>query len=248
VAVFRKGDLDVRFMHASHKLRLLTRENWDRRLEFAKERLSSLYTEEGSPEATLERFGYFEPLIKHSGFGLVSATDEADYEKRINQILTSLVGLPSREQSVEKTTRLNTDIAKAFRQARILADEASGIDEHKVVKDFEIDASQGLTADFALKNGVIHVIATLDLRRRTVDLGTPALKSLMLDKALKKYKGCKRFGAYAVDPDMRGHFSQHLEMLGEHAHDGLWDWERLDERNKLRKSIFDALEHDDPLI
>lgn len=249
LVVFRQDRADVRFMHAGDKLKFLTRENWDERLDFAKDRLSSLFSEEGAEEETLERFRAYEPLLSASGLGTLHAHDEDDYERQVGQILAALVSLPPRESRDDRASRINTEIAQALRAANVLAEKSEGIEAHKVVRDYPIDLKQGLTADFALKNGVMHVIATLDLRRRDVDLGAPALKSLALDESLKKFKGkVKRFGAYAVAPDMRDAFSRHLEMLGNHASDGFWDWSQETDRNKLRKNIFDALEHDDPLL
>jgi hypothetical protein len=248
VAVFRDRTVDVRLMHASQKLNLLTRENWDARLEAAKDRLCKLQSEGGSPAETLERFGMFEPLVSTSGLGSMSVDGADDYERQVEQILGALVSLPPRAAKTDRSTRINTEIARDLKA--VIAPKGAGVEQNKVVRDYEIDAKQGLRADFALKNGVMHVIATLDLRRQDVDLGPPAVKSLMLDESLKKFGlgKVKRFGAYAVDPGKEGQFSQHLAMLGNHAVDGFWDWNSGEDRNKLRKSIFDALEHDSPLV
>lgn len=250
VAVFREDRLDVRFMHASQKLRLLTTDNWDARLEAARDRLSKLFDEERDVAAALERFAAFEPLLSSSGLGSLSAQDDDDYERQLGQILSTLVSVPPRKVTERGTTRINTEIARLLKTAKVLAAEGEGVENKKVVRDYEIDASEGLRADFALKNGVIHVISTLDLRPKSADLGMAALKSIVLDKALKKFGvgKVKRFGAYAVASDMRESFRPHLKMFGEYAHDGLWDWTQQADRNKLRKNIFDALEHDDPLI
>jgi hypothetical protein len=250
VVVFREDKADIRLMHANHKLKLLTRQSWEDRLEAATARLGSLFDEERSPDGALERFALFEPIISTSGFGTLTARDDADYERTVGQIIESLVGIPAREKSGKKSSKLNTEIAADLKKANVLASDDEGIDNKKVVRDYEIDESEGLRADFALKNGVIHIISTLDLRIHRANLETAALKSIILDKALKKFgEGrVKRFGAYAVAPDMREGFSQHLRMFGEYARNGLWDWSQPDDRNKLRKSIFDALEHDDPLI
>lgn len=250
VAVFHGERLDVRLMDADYKLRMLTRQDWSSRLSDAKDRLNDIFLESREPEEVLARFAMFEPLIKTSGLGWLSANDEADYEAQVKQILSSLVGLPERERAASKSTRINTEIASLLRTANVLARPGEGIEHRKVVRDYVIDASEGLRADFALKNGVIHVVATLDLRRQSADLGDAALKSVVLDKASRLHspERVKTIGAYAVEPGMKEHFAPHLRMFGDYAHDGLLDWTNPADRNTLRKNIFDALEHGDPLI
>lgn len=227
-------------MHASYKLRLLTREKWDARLESAKVRLEGLFSDARTPEETLSEFSIFEPSLKGSGFGTITVDNEDDYALQINQILSTLVALPARESPQNRSTRINAEIAGMLRKANVLAVDGEGIDNRKVVRDFEIGASEGIKADFALRNGVIHVVATLDLRWRNANLGTAALKSIVLDKASKKYGPgkVKRFGAYAVDPEMRNGFEQHLNLLGDYAHDGLWDWSDRNDQKKNAKKHF----------
>ena len=162
VAVFREDRLDVRFMHASQKLRLLTTDNWDARLEAARDRLSKLFDEERDVAAALERFAAFEPLLSSSGLGSLSAQDDDDYERQLGQILSTLVSVPPRKVTERGTTRINTEIARLLKTAKVLAAEGEGVENKKVVRDYEIDASEGLRADFALKNGVIFA-AGLDV-------------------------------------------------------------------------------------
>jgi hypothetical protein len=248
VVVFRDDRLDVRFKQAAYKLRALTGENWDERLDSLAITASSLFEPKGKAADALERFKMLDPLFKPSDLGWLSVSDEADYEEKIDQILASLVALPRRERQ-ETKSRINTEITREFSRAKIMAPLEEGIEGGKVVRDFSIDPREGLSADFALQNGVLHVASTLDLRKQSANLSEAALKSIVLDKAERKYPGrVRKIGVYAVDEDMQDNFKHHINLLGDYA-DDLYNWLDPRGRDKFKKSIFDALSrHGDGLI
>ena len=238
VVVFRSDRIDVRFKQAGYKLRALTGENWDARLESAEAHLTALASAELKPSDVLAEFVLLEPLLVPSDLGWLKAADDFEYERAVDQIIGSLIGVPRRRERVETKTRINTEIAQEFRRINVLGKD---IESGMVVRDFEIDDDEGLRADFALQNGKLHVASTLDLRKQNTNLGEAALKSIVLDKAGRKYdKNVRKIGVYAVDEDLKDSFRSHMSLLGDYA-DELYNWGDFEGRSRFRKSILDAI-------
>jgi hypothetical protein len=240
MAIFREDRVDVRFEQAVYKIRALTGDNWSARVESAEARYKSLFNAKEKPDTMLKRFERVEPLLKPSGTGWFAAENDEQYEQRVAEILQSLVCIPKRAPVVGKS-RINTEMAKEFRRAKILANENQDISAGKIVRNFTIDDSEGLVADFALKNGKMHVASTLDLRKQSAGMGEAALKSIILDKAKKKYRGrAKTIGVYAMDPGMTDAFRPQLKLLCDYA-DELYDWQDGKSRKQLARMFYDAM-------
>lgn len=240
VVIFREDRIDVRYRQAAYKLRALTGESWESRLESAATCLSNLFQPGVRAENVLSDYRLLEPLISLSGLGWLRTSDEVDYEAKVEEILKALVSLP-RSERFERRTRINTEIASVLRKARVLAAAGETIDDHKIVRDFSIDDREGLTADFALKNGKLHVASTLDLRKQTAGLGDAALKSIVLDKARKMYHNdVKTIGVYAVDVDMADNFRSHIDLLRDYAEE-VYDWQDRESRIRFQHRLYDAL-------
>jgi hypothetical protein len=240
LVIFRDDRVDVRFKHAAYKLRALTGQAWDSHVETAEQRLLSLFHRDVKPSNILAEFDILEPVFKPSDLGWLSAQNEDDYERKVSEIIATLIGPPPRERQ-ETQTRINTEIAAHFRQVRLLAKSTEGIETGRVVRNFPIAPNEGLAADFALRNGKIHVASTLDLRKLTANLGEAALKSIVLDKSEEIYKGdVHTIGVYAVDEGMHEHFGQHIELLGDYSQD-LYNWADPEEQWQFKKRIYDAV-------
>ncbi|MEQ8585314.1 MAG: DUF3037 domain-containing protein [Thalassobaculaceae bacterium] len=240
VAVFLDDRVDIRLPQASFKIRALTGKNWDDRIESAEAALQESFRP-GAPTAEiLASFHMVEQLLVPSKVGYLVANSAEQYEERVDQILQSLVALPKKERFTQKS-RINTEIAAEFRRVKILARGNETIEDHKVVRNFVIDSKEGLAADFALRNGKVHVASTLDLRKQTAGLGEAALKSIVLDKAQKKFSDIAlTIGVYAIDQNMRDEFRAHIELLGDYSNE-LYDWTDSTSRSRLQKRVYDAL-------
>ena len=70
-----------------------------------------------------------------------------------------------------------------FRDAKVLAKPHASIMDRKIVRDLPVAPNEGLTADFALQNGMMHIASTLDLRKQNASIAEAALKSIVLDKS-----------------------------------------------------------------
>lgn len=242
IAVLQPGEIDVRFV-ALAKLRALTGRRWDAHAQEASRQLRALYSPRKSLGQILHDYMLVEDVFVSSEVSIFSIDEAGQYENRVRDILSVLVQRPEPPKA-EKTSRINTEIAKVFRRAKILANKQESIETHKIVRDFYVSAEEELKADFALKNGVYHIATTLDLRKPSVNISQAALKALILDKAEKIYgKDTLRFGVYAID-ETHGHYRPHLEILRDYA-SHIFDWSNPNERRAFTHHMYEALRSTD---
>ena len=94
-------------------------------------------------------------------------------QRTLSEVATELEQLlvrpPSRQRQAAavRTNRLHSELRQLFRQSGILGRDANDISRHLVVPNFPIDAEVGLFAEFALRNGRLHVTETVDFRTKT---------------------------------------------------------------------------------
>jgi hypothetical protein len=242
IVVFKGDELDVRFQQASSKLKALTGRTFDSRIQSIARHIKN-FAPTATAEEILSQIGAIDPIVSPTGVGIINVHDTADYERSLGEILASLI-LPPRQKRIESQSRINTEIAKVFNKQGVLAKANAKITEKKIVRDYSIAPSEGLKADFALKNGKMHVASTLDLRKSNASLAEAALKSIVLDKAEKVFgkrgPGVRTIGVYAVVANMRPHFKQHIELLGDYA-DEIYNWEDDRQHDKFLRAMYDAL-------
>jgi hypothetical protein len=83
----------------------------------------------------------------------------------LDELMRELVLPPARQRAAtEGRSRLHTELRLMFNQAKMLGKEPGDISNHLVVPNFPIDADLGLFAEFALRNGRLHVTETVDFR------------------------------------------------------------------------------------
>lgn len=119
-----------------------------------------------------------------SGFGAIRFSeapgfflyrDLVGYDKQVNTLLALMVE-PNKVTNI-KERRLNSglflELKRTFDQYGWLAKEVNEIDDHKVVAQYPISVKEQLFAEFALKNGKLHIVETIDFRA-----GIPSVKRL----------------------------------------------------------------------
>lgn len=152
----------------------------------------------------------FSPVVPDSQLGNIEANNPAELEERLGYLMTRLIKRPTvtlsaqKQPALRKTSKLNGTLRDWFKQAKILSRKADDLPKHKVVANYPISAANDLYAEFALKNGEVHVIETVDLRRH--DKMTEAvrkeaaIKSIILDQAKEVFgQGGKRIAVVAAD-------------------------------------------------
>lgn len=174
-----------------------------------------------------------------SEFGTFTADNTEQYEGRIASLLKSLVDPePGRAQVREKRSRLLGEVKTAFRDHKVLARRGENIDSHRLVPKFEID--EGLTADLALKNGVMHIVETVDasghedsLRHTVMQIGVAAL---VLARAQMKFDGAKARLVYTASPALEQVATPSLEAA-QHQGAILTNWASADQRRQFIEGL-----------
>lgn len=93
-------------------------------------------------------------------------------------------GLPIRQ------TKLTRELRDWFKAAKVFSSKVEDLSKHRVISNYPVSPASDLYADFALMNGRLHVMETLDLRG--VDHLTPtlrggaAIKGITLDEIGKE--------------------------------------------------------------
>lgn len=151
----------------------------------------------------------------------------------IDELLRELVSPPAKQRTrIATKSRLHTELRTMFRQAKILGSSPEDINKHLVVPNYPIDADTGLFAEFALRNGQLHVTETVDFR-----LSTPSTKrqeaqakTLLLVEARQRV-GRNKLQRYVVVTGASAEVQSSLNLLAKHADDLIVresqsDWQR----------------------
>jgi hypothetical protein len=240
VVVFLNDRLDIRFSDLSKVSAIAGGGNWGEYADKVADRLHKRFSTAHDPKEFLRLAGTVERIIRLSEIAWFSVPDERVYEERVSSILDTLVKKP-RPETRPRSSRINTEMASEFRRANVLAGPKEGIDDHKVVRDFSVSEEEELRADFAVKNGMVHATATLDLRKSIVHLSYATLPALILDKAAKTFgKETKRLGVYAAPQSTLSQFRPHLRILADYA-DDIYNWLDPDDRRTYTRRIFAAI-------
>jgi hypothetical protein len=233
IVAFRPAGADVQFAELS-KVRALAGGDWSDYAEDVRQRLIGQF--QGQDAQEFLNGLPLDPIFKISDLAWFSADNEDEYAARIKQIMESLVLRP-RGPSHTRTTRINTEIARQFKVLQVLATPEQTINDHKLVRDFSISAEEELVADFALRNGQMHVAATLDLRKARTRLDEAALKAVTLDKAKEVYPdGVRRIGVYAAPLGTHHDYRAHIELLKDYS-DVTYNWLAPDDQRTFTRDI-----------
>ncbi len=246
VVVFQPDNhVDVRIAEIG-KLRALTGATWD---SYAGDMRLRLLMRLGNSNNALEELKAsprFDPYFESSSPGWFSAGALDEYQASVRELLDTLVYKPKTVEIRQKTTRINTEIARVFKRSDVLARKDEPIEDHRVHRDVFIE--DDLQADFVQKNGVYRAVTTLELRRAHIDVREAAIKALTLDRARAKLgKKTIRICVYASnDPDEKEARSS-IGMVSNYAHH-TFNWENPDQRKRFINSIYSAMGKEGALL
>jgi len=133
-------------------------------------------------------------LLLHPFVGVFSFESHDEYQEQVRAVLGESVNPPSLASgnAAPITRRRNVVRRKLrdhFRARGLWSRNDEDIDNHRVVEHFPIAPAYGLIADFALKNGVMHVTETIDfevqsLKGKRIEAQA---KTLVLTEAVKVF-------------------------------------------------------------
>lgn len=173
----------------------------------------------------LQHFGQW----KLSGnLGKFSYTDEDNYLLRVANALHSLVAAPKSDRRERpEVSRLHMDLKTAFSAKGWLGRD---IHNHEIVERYRIGPMT--TAEFALQNGRLHVIESLDLRTSnpSAKRNDARSKALTLDMARRAAENTARYAILAgIDSPMMSEAKDLMAGYSEHV----FTWESAADMNQL---------------
>jgi hypothetical protein len=188
-------------------------------------------------EATefLQHFGQWKLSAK---LGRFSFNDDAEYLVRITTALHSLVAPPARGQRERNEgSHLHADLKSAFSAKGWIGND---ITNHEIVERYPLGPMT--TAEFALQNGRLHVIESLDLRTsnpsaKRVDARS---KALILDSARRSVRAPNEYVGYAVLAGVDSPLHKDARALMRDYCDNVLTWESAMEMDDLMRRLGEA--------
>jgi hypothetical protein len=238
--IFMPDKIDMRFSEIG-KIRALREGNWDDYLANVRHQLMRIFVPGDDPAQFLRRASVVEDVVRFTDPAAFSIERPEQYEERVKAILTALVTRP-RGESKTRTPQINSEIARTFRMAKILAKATDSIDEgRKVFPNYPISDEEELSADFILKNGLYHVTVTLDLRRVSVNKAQAALKAVVLDKSSHVLVGgVQKIAVYAASDAQQ--YRPHIGILTDYSDSGqVYNWLDPEQRERYTRATYDAI-------
>jgi hypothetical protein len=185
---------------------------------------------------------------------IVIFQDQGDAKSQIERhalsLLTRLVRPPAAtlpaptRVASKRATKLATELRDWLKGAKAYSSKVDDIGRGKVVANYPIDPAADLYADFAVLNGKLNAIETLDLRgieKLTPSLrGDAALKGITLDHARTKIDGKRVVVLSATDYNVA---RPAIQLISRYADDVL-DMHDAKDRQQLADFIAGALHRD----
>ena len=237
IVVFNGAELDIRIID-TRKAAAIASQNWDAYVQVFASNLKELFKEGRSASdlvTIVEALGRQVNLTKTGWF---DARDTNEYEWHVKRIIESLIARPKVARRAKETS-IASEIAAIFRSALILSAPHEPLESGKVIRNFTVDRGTGLVADFALKNGHLHLATTVNLTAANPHIGSSASKAITMDIAKKTNSQAKAYCVYAVAPSRKTEVSEHISLLGDYA-DDIFNWHEPDEQKKFKKVFYDA--------
>lgn len=150
---------------------------------------------------------FYAPVRADEHLGSLEADTPEALEEHIEGMMNRLVRKPAltvREsaQRPRKPSKLDSQMKAWFKGAKLLGRHMDDLARHRIVESYPVAVDADAYADFAFKNGALHVIETLDLRgadHLTPGLrNTAAFKGVVLDMARDVVGEGKRIGVVAA--------------------------------------------------
>jgi hypothetical protein len=169
--------------------------------------------------ARLSRYGNdpsMQPFV-----GQFQAVDDSQYEDRIAALMKRLVlpVEPVRTAGAKaRQSRLRTKLRNQFKHQGLFSADPRDLENHKIVGQYPIVAEQGLYAEFALKNGAMHITETIDFDVQSGSLRSKVLeaqaKTLVLSAAADHFgEDTRRY--VVISGSNRKHAQPSIKLLGD---------------------------------
>jgi hypothetical protein len=219
--VLEDGSLDIHIPNAEKKLAALsssvTMKDINTSVNSTKEVAEAISRSNSDLAEQLFR-QFLTGFVTCSEFVSFKVSAIKSYESQVEELLNLMVVMP--KMAKEGThKRISTRVKNIFENHNLLGGR-DDIDNHLVVPNYEIDDQQGLVADFALQNSVMHVTQTIEFNSTDVrqKRQQSALNALTLDRAKQVYgDDTKKYVVYSIAKDKDESIEKSLFLLKGHA-------------------------------
>lgn len=222
VVVFGEAGVDVRITPNLNKARALSAwvnpehlRSLPRAIPTALDKLNSLAMQLFALQ------GLFSPVTVDGLDGSFFADHTDEYEAQVETTLAAYVTPEPKTRRVGRTGtgRLYFDLRTWFARNQLLGRNTEEIREHKIVTHYPVNASAGIYAEFALKNGVYRITETIDFRVKDVGshkANEAAAKAMTLIEARSALgNDTERYAIVAANEYSK--VQAQINLLGRHA-------------------------------
>ncbi len=196
-------------------------------------------------ESTDEKIGILEEIgiLKKGDVGEFHAHNADAYEKMLHELMIELVKPRRRILQHVRESRITVDLSKKLRSRGLLGEKLQDIEKHLVVQRFPISHQLDLYADFALKNGVMSLVKTIDFRAKNAPSAEKFREACAVSfsfvKAREEFSNSRRFVLYAAEKETLNSVERHLNVLADDA-DHVLNYESASDRRFLLNSLEEA--------
>lgn len=234
IIVFKPEGIDIRILSSAAKVRLLDGSSKQEDLESLKSHFKEICSEYTDPAEQLRVLNLFKGRAFISSPAFFGIDELSQYESKVSNIFNKLVK-PHIAKKRKYSSRFATDIKNIFKQMEILAHDSSEIEDHKVVHNYQI--SNGLSADFLLKNGAYHLTETIDYNLN--DLNAKHKETSL--KLLTFIEGdVKSYFVYRATPEKEFEVTQQID-LAESYSDKVFNFSSKNDKSKYFELINSAV-------
>jgi len=154
-------------VHLAHKLKKVKALDPQANLEALRESLNELAKEVTQKPGAWEVFRTGLAGIRFSqDAGFFAYANSEEYERQVQWLLQTAAEPRSAQarKLYQPKSRLFVELKSTFKNFGWLGEKSEDIEDHKVVTHYPVVADQDLSAEFAMKNGRLHLVETVDFR------------------------------------------------------------------------------------
>ena len=218
VCVYHQGSLDVRVIEGYSKIRALNPNVDLRLLRRLSQDWNSICDGVASAEACQTVLSDL-PFV-HASPVAQFMCETGNYEEQVQLLMKDLV-IPPLAAREKPEPRLKATLKSHLIKAKLYSEDPTAISKHKVIPNFPIMKEAKLYADFAARNGVMHITETIDFRVKSEQLrhrhGQAAIKSITLDKAGEIFPDCRRNVVFAYHPKDLDEIQPSMNLLRDYS-------------------------------
>jgi hypothetical protein len=162
-------------------------------------------------------------LIVDQFVGAFTFDSPEEYQRQVSLVLSESVNPPSLSQSnaapvSRRRNLVRRNLRAHFKAKGLWSRKEEDIQKHKVVEQFSIDQDSGIVAEFALRNGVMHITETIDFEMQSL-AGKRLLaqaKTLVLSESTRVF-GQDTMRYVVAAGSSREDARQSMHLLADHA-------------------------------